>query len=721
MFKYLFSWPDELPAHHSLLDDFEVIEVLLRKQDFINAEARILSAISQAQRVDPDKKSLRYISLQTYLFLSYSIQELIPQEKLVYESLASIKDRQIDPELMQYIHFRYALDTKDNLLPSLANSSMVYRDSKRLPFCLLYVEFLLLSGDYTRALSFLSSIPSIWKNTLEYSLLLCHLHEISNRWDLVLNTLLESAYRCTTHMKVWCYLMVATVEAKSHEHTIPVLRKAISLHGDNPHFFSHFCRISLLKFRSADARRYSLKDRLSKLTRTPSQKPFLTNLWVTQDRLGYSEWIDYLSLSDYDISQLPMAMLEPLLLQNASINSNELSKKIIAPILEDYSHLPIKHYSLSKSANKMSVSSIDEPLRIAWVSSDICHHPVARFLLGFFASYLSPRHQHFLVDINDYGSESFRSLFESLSSIDVFNYSSGTLSNKVDKYETHPMLPLIFNGWTGGNLMKGFYHRLAPVQINYLGYFASTGLPSMDYWLGDSNLFPQSYPHWHSEQLLRLQRCFIAWQPPDLLVESNIPVTKASMSHGIHFGSFNNNRKLSNSTLRLWGKILNFIPGSKLVLKASNQDDPATEELLRRRMKRNELDPEAIIWLPRTKTHSEHLNQYSHIDVALDCFPNGGCTTTCESLWMGVPVITLSGTSYVSRMSTAVLHGADLSDWCMKSQQEYLNFAVAQSQNLNWLRSHRDHWRNKVLSGELGNASSLMNSLESLFSNLFTS
>ena len=103
-------------------------------------------------------------------------------------------------------------------------------------------------------------------------------------------------------------------------------------------------------------------------------------------------------------------------------------------------------------------------------------------------------------------------------------------------------------------------------------------------------------------------------------------------------------------------------------------------------MKRNELDPEAIIWLPRTKTHSEHLNQYSHIDVALDCFPNGGCTTTCESLWMGVPVITLSGTSYVSRMSTAVLHGADLSEWCMKSQQEYLNFAVAQSQNLNWLR-----------------------------------
>ena len=166
MFKYLFSSPPFFLCSSiyflgltsslrtiPLLMIFEVIEVLLRKQDFINADARILSAISST-KVDPDKKSLRYISLQTYLFLSYSIQELIPQEKLVYESLASIKDRQIDHELMQYIHFRYALDTKDNLLPSLANASMVYRDSKRLPFCLLYVEFLLLSGNYTKPFPF---------------------------------------------------------------------------------------------------------------------------------------------------------------------------------------------------------------------------------------------------------------------------------------------------------------------------------------------------------------------------------------------------------------------------------------------------------------------------------------------------------------------------------------------------------------------------------------
>ena len=242
------------------------------------------------------------------------------------------------------------------------------------------------------------------------------------------------------------------------------------------------------------------------------------------------------------------------------------------------------------------------------------------------------------------------------------------------------------NGWTGDNFLRGFFHRVSPVQLNYLGYFASTGIPSVDYWLGDSNIFPDPYLHWHTEKILRLPRCFIAWQPPVPRVEASLPVVESSNRDGIHFGSFTHNRKLSNSTLKLWGRILDAIPSSKLVLKASNKDDAATEELLRRRMLNNGLNPSSIIWLPRTETHEDHLLQYSYIDVALDCFPNGGCTTTCEALWMGCPVITLSGTSYVSRMSTAVLFGADLQEWCMKSEDDYFQFALSQSQNLSWLR-----------------------------------
>ena len=112
------------------------------------------------------------------------------------------------------------------------------------------------------------------------------------------------------------------------------------------------------------------------------------------------------------------------------------------------------------------------------------------------------------------------------------------------------------------------------------------------------------------------------------------------------------------------------------------------------------------------------LNQYAQIDIALDPFPNGGCTTTCEALWMGVPTITLTGTSYVSRMSTAVLHGADLSSLCANSIEEYISLALQYAQKLSWLRQNRDYWRFKIINNPLGDAQSLMSALESSFKSI---
>ena len=274
------------------------------------------------------------------------------------------------------------------------------------------------------------------------------------------------------------------------------------------------------------------------------------------------------------------------------------------------------------------------------------------------------------------------------------------------------------SGWTGANFLTGFMARLAPLQINYLGYFASTGIPEMDYWLGDRALFPEPIHEWHSETIHRLGRCFIAWQPSNHFSEASIDVSPAP-SGGIRFGSFNHNRKLSNATLQLWGQMLESIPGSSLVLKANANSDGSTQVLLRRRMLRNGLNPERVIWLPLAPTSRDHLHQYAQIDIALDCFPNGGCTTTCEALWMGVPVITLTGRSYVSRMSTAVLHGAGLPKWCVTSPQAYLDLAIAQAGELSRLRQSRHHWRRQVQTNPLGDAADLMQHLEGAFSALY--
>jgi protein O-GlcNAc transferase len=232
--------------------------------------------------------------------------------------------------------------------------------------------------------------------------------------------------------------------------------------------------------------------------------------------------------------------------------------------------------------------------------------------------------------------------------------------------------------------------------------------------LGDHQLFPDDCAEWHTETLWRLPRPFIAWQPAAGLPESRVSVPEGPIGP-IRFGSFNNNRKLSDRTLALWGQILERVPDSRLVLKANAGDDQPTQVLLARRMRRLGLDPERVEWLPLTPTCEEHLMQYRHVDVALDPVPNGGCTTTLEALWMGCPVITLAGTHYVSRMSTAVMHGAECSGWVCSTESAYVGLAVAQSGQLDQLRNGRERMRLQLISSRLGDAFDLMQSLEAAF------
>ena len=169
-----------------------------------------------------------------------------------------------------------------------------------------------------------------------------------------------------------------------------------------------------------------------------------------------------------------------------------------------------------------------------------------------------------------------------------------------------------------------------------------------------------------------------------------------------------------------WGRILNSIPDSKLVLKSGNENDRATSDFLANRLAKSGIKLDQIIWVSRPTSCLDHLNQYSYIDIALDPFPNGGCTTTCEALWMGVPVITLSGNSYVSRMSTAVLCGASLNDWCASTIDEYVLIAQSKSLDLSSLRKSRYLWRQSIKTNPLGDSAELFTQLELSFSEMIS-
>ena len=135
-------------------------------------------------------------------------------------------------------------------------------------------------------------------------------------------------------------------------------------------------------------------------------------------------------------------------------------------------------------------------------------------------------------------------------------------------------------------------------------------------------------------------------------------------------------------------------------------------------MLRQGLDPERVDWLALTKGPVEHMQQYAHVDIALDPIPNGGCTTTCEALWMGVPTITLAGSHYVSRMSTAVLDGANMPDWISHNRSGPIDLASGQAERISELRASRHSWRRQLQASPLGNAADLMRHLESAFSKM---
>lgn len=715
MFHLLYSWPDELPSnttHKSL--DYVASQIRLHKFDV--AESLLLSKLKFSSLHDLSQFPSCDFNVRVLLFWLYRTQGLYSKSSFFLNDLDTLPES--SPSLVCFLRIIHLLDIHDyTSLAQLSAREWRLNDLSS-PFLLLYAEFLFRKGEYSRSKDCINSLPSPWSLSAEVCILTSKLLSIEFNFDTALSILLQANKRFPSHLLLQCTLLVSTIQARSYTHTIPALRSAISLHGEHSHFLSHLCSIALLQNRTADARRYVLKDRLIKLSNTPNLPPFLTNLWITQERLGYTDWLKYSSLDISQLSSLPQGMLEPLLVQNESINGNSQLTQSLLKSITTFFDTTIAQSNFSQP---LSISS-DAPSRltVAWLSADIAHHPVARFIYGFFANSPNLIHNHILVDLNHHGSESALDHFDSLANIDTFNVGPGSLSQRVDKIrDLKPDIAIDLNGWTGGHFLNGFHVGLAPIQINYLGYFSTTGIPKINYWLGDTSLFSNSFDQWHTESLYRLKRCFIAWQPVDPLPEASLSVPVSSASDGVAFGSFNNNRKLSDSTLKLWGDILSAVPHSTLVLKASNKDDFSTQEILRRRMLRQNLDVSRVIWLPRAQSPLDHLNQYSLIDISLDCFPNGGCTTTCESLWMGVPVITLSGCTYVSRMSTAVLSGASLQEWVVSSEIDYLKLAISQASNLTWLRQNRDHWRHALQTNPLGNACNLMDHLEQSFIDMF--
>lgn len=519
----------------------------------------------------------------------------------------------------------------------------------------------------------------------------------------------------------YCEILINSLFSLRRESLcMPVLRKFLEYHyTSSSTLLSRFAEAKLLQRQPADGLRFKLLERINNSVGAEQQSP--TSLSTAYDLLGRSEWFKYIH---------PEIIMRPGMAAHLASN---LMMHCSSQALSSYPKLANnltaflynQWYSIGEKCNSNYRKKIpSNKLKIGWILGDVCNHPVFRFIYSsFYASQGHKQHEHSVVATHAMNAH-YANLLTSLSDVSLLDFSHiTTMPEQLRRIRSQKFDVVVdLNGWTANNVAPVFLARVAPLQVNYLAYHASSGLPSMDLWIVDNNLIPseESSQEWHTEKIVRLPRPFLAWQPPPELPEGNIksvsPIAFDENS-SIRFGSFNNIRKISDSCLELWSDLLEKVPDSILVLKAFASEDDNTAQLIKRRLVHAGIDIDRICFLPFTPTPDEHLMQYAYLDVALDSFPNTGCTTTCEALWMGVPVLTLHGDNYVTRMAHAVLCAAGLDDWSFSSSAHFLDFAASLSEvkRLTWLRSNRAYWREKLTSSMLGDSKDLMHQLESTF------
>ncbi|MCE7973110.1 MAG: hypothetical protein DYG92_02110 [Leptolyngbya sp. PLA1] len=227
------------------------------------------------------------------------------------------------------------------------------------------------------------------------------------------------------------------------------------------------------------------------------------------------------------------------------------------------------------------------------------------------------------------------------------------------------------NGWTAPGHMRALAPGIAPVQATFLGYPGTTGLPSMTWRLVDRTTDPPGAETNCTERLWRLEDCLWNFAPDPAWPE---PATTPAPRSRVRFGSFNHAAKVGERCMALWGRLLSAIPESELIVKSPPGVDPATPWLARLESR---VGPGRVRVLPHVPETSGHLALYAEVDIALDPTPYNGTTTTCEAIWMGVPVVTLAGDRHRARVGASLLTTIGLADFVALDEDDFVRRASA--------------------------------------------
>ena len=387
-------------------------------------------------------------------------------------------------------------------------------------------------------------------------------------------------------------------------------------------------------------------------------------------------------------------------------------------IAEEHRHWG-KRYRTSVAPSKswLNPRNPDRVLRLGYVSPDFRSHSIAYFIEPIFAHSDRTQVETFCYSslaAPDAVTERLRHLSDCWR--DVFSLNDDQLASLVRTDGIDILVDLA--GHTAGNRLGAFAHKPAPIQVTYLGYPNTTGLDCMGYRFTDAWTDPPELTDgYYTEELIRLPRCFLCYQPPQEAPSvRNLP---AKIVGKITFGSFNHLPKVTPEVIALWSQILQGVPGSRLILKSRWFGDQPTGDRYLALFNHCGIDSQRVKLVGLIPELRHHLAFYGNIDIALDPFPYNGTTTTCEALWMGVPVITLAGQTHGGRVGLSLLTTVGLAELIATTTQEYVAKAATLATDLRKLIQLRASLRERLAGSPLCDGVAQARAMEAVYRNLW--
>lgn len=357
----------------------------------------------------------------------------------------------------------------------------------------------------------------------------------------------------------------------------------------------------------------------------------------------------------------------------------------------------------------------ERPLRLGVLSSELGHHAVGFFLWPWLSELDSSVCELFLYPTR-LRPEAEAKKFKGLAAhwVPLVGLSDMDAAERIRQDNIDVLVET--SGHTQHNRLGIVVHRVAPIQCHYIGYFATTGLAEMDYFIGDAIFVPPAQDSGFSERVWRLPRTRYAFEP---LASAPDPCWRPDPKGRLWLGSFNQLNKVREESLKLWSGILRAQPNTHLLLKDKSADDPAIQARILSKLMHLGISSDRVMFVGRTPLWSEHMGLYNHVDLALDPVPFTSATTAFEALWMGTPMVTLIGEQPASRQAASMLHGLGRDCWIAVDAEDYVNTALGLLRDVDERQRLRLGLREEMCASELCDGPGLASVLVDAFTQMF--